>query len=300
MSSVIKILQDIASQIRDENLRGKDRIPTSEFFIKKMVQAHDKSPEDIRYYLEQLKETHHIFTYHLVSPDPSLFVQGIEGYVYADQTVLNEVRHFLENKIGQLYENTFYKKKTYQQILRELLPRLKEYNNTEMGRALNSAMMVDEFIRVISSNAFEYTENWRKEKLYKAFREEDEMFGETIVEETSFSESRIDSPRYKDPSNSKWARTINQFSAKFVLRIHFRKYEFDVVRKLIITGKITSVEDFIFIRDSIKEMETLKDKDPVLKYHIEKMTELRRLCQAKINIIRKSNPNAGKKIPISS
>jgi hypothetical protein len=296
MSSIIKILQDIANQIKEDNQRGKERIPTSESFIKRMVQVHDKSPEDIKYYLEQLKETHHIFIFNVVNPDPSLFVQGVEGYVYADQNILTELKYYLESKIGSIYENTFYKKKTFQQIFRELLPKLKEYNNTEMGRALNGAMMVDEFIRIISSNAFEYTDSWRKEKLYKTFREEEPISSGSSFEDPGFSDhSKVESSRPKEIPNSKWARTVNQFSTKFVLRIHFRKYEFDVVRKLIMTGKINNIEDLLYIRNFIKEMELMKDKDPILKYHIEKMTELRRICQAKINIIRKNNPSLGKK-----
>ena len=33
--------------------------------------------------------------------------------------------------------------------------------------------MIDEYIRLIATNAFEYTDSWRKEKLYKLYREEE-------------------------------------------------------------------------------------------------------------------------------
>ncbi|MCB1178652.1 MAG: hypothetical protein KDK36_13790 [Leptospiraceae bacterium] len=286
MPSNVKVIQDIANQIKEDNLRGKERIPTSETFIKKMVQTHDRGPDEIKEMLEQLKETHHIFSFFVVNPDPSLFVQGVEGYVFADQSVLNDLKHNIENKLMQAYESTLFKKKSYAQILRELATKTKEYNNTELGRLLNSGMMVDDFLRIVSSNAFEYTDNWRKEKLFKLVREEENDFDPIEIEETPL-EVAEEKFKTKENTSSKWHKTINQFSTKFVLRIHFRKYEFDVVRKLIVTGKITEMEDFIYIRDSIKEMETMKDRDPILKYHIEKMTDLRRLCQAKINIIRK-------------
>jgi hypothetical protein len=48
------------------------------------------------------------------------------------------------------------------------------------------------------------------------------------------------------------------------------------------------MEDLLFVRDQIKALEKLEDRDPILKYHREAMTELRRVAQAKINIMRKS------------
>ena len=72
--SNIKILQDIANQIKEENVRGRERIPTSETFIKRMMTLHSKSAEDIKFYLDQLKELHYIFIINVVASDPAHFV----------------------------------------------------------------------------------------------------------------------------------------------------------------------------------------------------------------------------------
>ncbi len=299
MDNILKVSLEIANLIREENLRGKERIPTSETLIKRVVQTYDIGPDTVIQILNQLQEAHYIFIFQVVQPDPSLFVQAVDAYVYADQSVLNELKFYCESKLAQIYESTFYKKKSAINIVRELISKLKEYNNTPLGRAMNEYRMVEEFGRIVSGSAFDYTDSWRKEKLIKLLREAEDFRDFEIEIESNNTQEEASSwnTSYKNETyfsqrqptqGSKWQRAVSQFSVKFLLRIHFRKYEFDVVRKLILTGKITELEDFLFIRDSIRKIETLVDKDPILKYHEDKLKDLRRLAQAKINIIRKN------------
>lgn len=298
MDNALKVALEIANIIREENLRGKERIPTSETLIRKLMQNYSTDADSIFQLLNKLQEAHYIFIFQVVQADPSLFVQAIDAYVYADQSVINELKFYCENKLAQTYESTFYKKKSAINIVRELISKLKEYNNTPLGRALNEYRMVEEFGRIMASSPFDYTDSWRKEKLIKLLKEgydfrdfEIEIASptkeETPTVNTSFKNENF-SFQKQPVQGSKWQKAVAQFSVKFLLRIHFRKYEFDVVRKLIMTGKITELEDFIFIRDSIKKIETQVDKDPILKYHVDKLRDLRRLAQAKINIIRKN------------
>lgn len=282
----LKIALDIANMIKEENVRGKDRIPTSENFFRKAAQALNISEEDVVEYIKQLEETHYIFTINLVHADPSLFVQEVNGYIYAEQSILNELKHVSDTKLIQKYEATYYKKKSSFQIIRELKGREKEYNNTDLGRILNETIAIEELSKQISSNGFEYTDSRKKEKLFKLYRERHTDDFDEESEEKQYQE--YSNKKKKDSSNSRWNKLTSQFSIEFLVRIHFRKYEFDIVRKLILTGKITKLNDFIFIRNILKKMESKIEYDTILKYHLEQMVELRRLAQAKINIIRKS------------
>ena len=290
--SNIKILQDIANQIKEENVRGRERIPTSESLIKRMMTLHSKSAEDIKFYLDQLKELHYIFIVNVVASDPALFVQGVDSYVYADQSILSELKHHTEQRLTQVYESTYYKRKSGFQIVRELLPKIKEFNNTQLGRTLNEAIMIDEYIRLIATNAFEYTDSWRKEKLYKLYRDEEPNYEVEYEDENNSGYSSSSERRYMDPGNSKWSRAVNQFSIRFLIRIHFRKYEFDVVKKLVQTSKISMLDDLIYIRNLLKDLEKQLDRDTILKYHLDKIIELRRITQAKINVLRKIQQRA--------
>ncbi|HMV43633.1 MAG TPA: hypothetical protein PKD50_13915, partial [Leptospiraceae bacterium] len=98
--------------------------------------------------------------------------------------------------------------------------------------------------------------------------------------------------RVQDSGNSKWAKAVNQFSIRFLIRIHFRKYEFDVVKRLVLTSKISMLDDLIYIRNTLKDLEKQLDKDTILKYHLDKIIELRRITQAKINNLRKIQQSA--------
>jgi hypothetical protein len=146
--------------------------------------------------------------------------------------------------------------------------------------------MIDEYIRLIATNAFEYTDSWRKEKLYKQFREDEPNYDIDSDDENQSTQTTQER-RYMDPGNSKWSKAVNQFSIRFLIRIHFRKYEFDVVKKLVQTSKISMLDDLLYIRNFLKELETQLDRDTILKYHLDKIIDLRRITQAKINALRK-------------
>jgi hypothetical protein len=286
MASTLKQIQEIAYYIKEENLRGRERIPTSEVIIKKFASQYEKTPEEIFKYLEQLKETHFIFSFTVVVEDPALFVQPVYAYVFSDQTIVGDLKHISEMKLASMYENMFYKKKSGMQAAKDLMQRIKDFNNTDIGRVIYEVNYLNEYHRIIQTNAFEYTESWKKEKLLKLYRAEAEASNNQNSAMDLLGKS--DTGTKKEMINSKWGRAVHQFSVKFLIRIHFRKYEFDVVRKLLMTSKITELDDFIYIRNTVKELEKMNNGDPILKYHSDKLLELRRIAQAKINIFRKN------------
>jgi hypothetical protein len=286
MATSLKQIQEIAYYIKEENLRGKERIPTSDVLIKKFSSSFEKTPEEISKYLEQLVETHFIFSFNVVTADPTLFVQAVDAYVFSDQAIVMDLKHICEMKLSSMFEVMFYKKKPGSQVCRDLFPRIKEYNNTDIGRVIYEVYYLSEYAKMIQTNAFEYTESWKKEKLLKLYRAELEASNQHTALEII---EKMDALKPKEFINSKWGRAVNQFSIKFLIRIHFRKYEFDVVRKLLMTSKITELEDFIYIRNIVRELEKMNNGDPILKYHSDKLLELRRIAQAKINIARKNS-----------
>jgi hypothetical protein len=170
------------------------------------------------------------------------------------------------------------------------MQRIKDFNNTDIGRVIYEVNYLNEYLRIIQTNAFEYTDSWKKEKLLKLYRSEADASNSQNSALDLMGKSDLNSK--KELINSKWGRSVHQFSVQFLIRIHFRKYEFDVVRKLLMTGKITELEDFVYIRNTVKELEKMNNGDPILKYHSDKLLELRRIAQAKINIFRKNQAGA--------
>lgn len=285
MSPTIKTILDMAEQIKIENTKSKDKIPSSDTFVKRMSAYLSRTDEEVRKFLNDLRDCHYIFLINIVQPELNTNIQSIDAYVYAEPSILTELKRFADKKLETLYEGTFYKRKSAFQIIRELFTKVKEYNNTPFGRAINEAVMIEEYHRLITSNPYEFTETWKKEKLYRLYEEEE-------VEETKTSLRAVDQAKKivegVNP-NSRWGKAVNQFSIEFLVRIHFRKYEFDVIKKLVLSGKINKEADLKYIRDTLKMMETRLDEDTALRRYLNEMIDLRRLAQGKLNLLRKNH-----------
>ncbi|PJE04005.1 MAG: hypothetical protein CK427_03995 [Leptospira sp.] len=290
MGSKVKIGLELAELIKTENLGGKERLPNTETHMKQWCAHFALDEKSLRDILTNLRDAHYIFIINIVLPDPNLYLPSIDSYAYADPSLLNDLKRYSENRLEKTYESTFYKKKSPFQITRELFPKIKEFNNSAMGKCLNESVMLDEFIRVLTNVPFEFADQWRAAKLREIYSEEEEETPH-IEEELAAKARAMDQPsgkEYIENPKSAWSKITNNFSIEFLLRIHFRKYEFEVVKKLILKGKIQSETDLKFIRDTLQLMESRTNQDPILKRHMNEMIELRRLAQTKLNILRTS------------
>jgi hypothetical protein len=293
MGSKVKIATELAELIKTDNVGGKERLPNTETHMKQWCAHFATDEKSIRTILNNLRDAHYIFIINIVLPDPNLYLPSIESYAFADPSILNDLKRYSENRLEKTYESTFYKKKSPFQITRELFPKIKEFNNSAMGKCLNESVMLDEFIRVLTNTPVEFSDQWRASKLREIYSEEEEETPH-IEEELASKARAMDQPigkEYIENPKSAWSKITNNFSIEFLLRIHFRKYEFDVVKKLIQKGKIQSESDLKFIRDTLQLMESRTNQDPILKRHTTEMVDLRRLSQTKLNIIRASLKN---------
>ncbi|TGN14379.1 hypothetical protein [Leptospira ilyithenensis] len=301
MAGTIKVALELADAIKKENLEGKDKIPTSETFLRIWAGHFSRSEEEIRKVLSSLKESHYIFIINIVAPDPNLFVYGEEAYLCADISILNDLKKSAEDTLEKLYESSNYKRKSAFQITRELFPKIKEYNNTPLGRSINLVVMLEEYSRILNTANFEYTDQWKRNQLQEVYRDEmnavDEMAPFLNAREQEAGKRAVDQIREapKEKVDQNWVKATQAFSVEFLVRVHFRKYEFDVIKKLIQSGKLKEEKDIKLVRDTLQVMEGRTGQDRLLKRYEADMIELRRYCQAKLNmmrqgIIQKTNP----------
>lgn len=292
MASKVKLAQELAQMVKEENISGKERIPNTESHMKLWCSHFAMEEKALRKILEDLRDAHYIFIINIVVADSNTYLSGTDSYVYADYSILNDLKRFAEQKLEKTYESTFYKKKSPFQITRELFPKVKEFNNTPMGKALNESVMIEEFIRVMSNTAFEYTDQWKVAKLRDIYSEAEEsvpvMEAELEQNQNVRATDKLKALNVEINPNSPWGKMVSRFPIELLLRIHFRKYEFEIVKKLIQTGKIWSETDLRYVRDTLQDMESRMNRDPILQRHAPEMIELRRLSQAKLNILRKN------------
>nr|WP_244935632.1 hypothetical protein [Leptospira bouyouniensis] len=279
--------------IRKENLESRDKIPTSDSHLRIWSSQLARSEEEIRKLLAALRDSHFIFLVSIVSPDPNLFVYGEDAYVFAEPFILNELKKHSEETLEKLYEASNYKRKSAFQITRELFPKIKEFNNTPLGRAINLSVMLEEFQRMLTAQSYEYTDQWRRNKLQEIFKDEvlqaEELANNANFRENDPTKRAVDQLKDQAPKekiDSNWVKAKENFSTEFLLRVHFRKYEFDIVKKLIQSGKLKEEKDIKYVRDTIQLMESRIDQDNLLKRYANEMIDLRRYAQAKLNMLR--------------
>ncbi|MDZ4727787.1 MAG: hypothetical protein SH817_16635 [Leptospira sp.] len=290
MAGSIKVALELAESIKKENTESKDKIPGSDTFVRVWSSHFSRSEDEIRKLLLALRDSHYIFIISIVAPDPNLFVYGEEVYVTTEIAIINDLKREAEQNLERLYESSNYKRKSSFQISRELFPKIKEYNNTPLGRAINIVVMLEEYSRILTSTGFEYTDQWKRNKLQEIYSSEDGAIEEMAATTNTFSDTKRAADQIKEVVKEKidpsWSKATQNFSVEFLLRVHFRKYEFDVIRKLIQTGKIKDEKELKYVRDTIMLMETRTNEDRILKRYQEDMIELRRYTQAKLNMLR--------------
>ncbi|PJZ42779.1 hypothetical protein CH370_06135 [Leptospira kmetyi] len=309
MSALSEVALEIAGEIRKVNLREDEKIPTSDTFIKELMSLFSREPDDIRNILEVLREAKIIFVIKIVLPEEKATKMndpGVDAYAYADLKILQDLKYYAEKKLERLYEATYYKKKSPSLITRELFPKIRELNNTPIGRIVNIAVMLEEFIRMMNNNPNDFQEEFRVQAMEEILvsKGDTPAEGKDIDEPSramnSFSNSfgPVPSQRAADRieeqaqaanlnPNSPWGRMVSKFSIEFLLRVHLRKCEFETIRKLIISGKVTDEENLRLVRDNLLKMEKNINVDKVLASYLEEMIELRRLTQRKLNLLAK-------------
>ncbi|TGK14224.1 hypothetical protein [Leptospira stimsonii] len=306
MKSLTDVALEIASEIRKVNLQDDEKIPTSDTFIKDLMSLYSREPEDLRNIIEALREAKVIFVIKIVLPEEranKLSDPGVDAYAYADLKILTDLKYYSEKKLERLYESTYYKKKSPSLIARELFPKIRELNNTPIGRIVNISVMLEEFIRMMNNNPNDFIDEFRTQALEEILvsKGSSPSEGKDIGDEaapSSFSSTfspipsqrasdRIDPLNNVNP-NSPWGRMVSKFSIDFLLRVHLRKCEFETIRRLIITGKVGEEEQLRLVRDNLLKMEKNIHVDKVLASYLEEMVELRRLTQRKLNLIGKS------------
>jgi hypothetical protein len=289
-------LLDTLLRIRDRikeinNNVYEEAIPTSDIIFRKYLNDLVYSEDMASYYLKLLAESNFIFVIQIVKPDTILRIPGIDGYVVAELDIIEKLLAVYNQRLVTIYEAEKRKLAGVETIIRELMPKVKELNNTPLGKVLNICIMLEQFTRIIHERPDHFQDAYRISKLKQFIPEEDE-FKEPEEEHEKIQQVQerrraVDTEEYQQLSKmnltGNWAKAVEQFGVQFLIRVHLRKYEFDVLKKLLLQKRIAREEDLIFLRDSLRKMEERSLFNPELKKYLNEIKELKRIVQIKIN-----------------
>jgi len=326
------LLMEIVEKIRHANLEDiEEPIPKSDLIHRKLLADIGEPPDRILYYLRLLVDAHYLFSFKYTEANERSHAAPIYGYVIAEHNVVSLVRNKLFGEIENLYESQFYQRKGPTTIVREIMGGGDQYRNTPIGHAVNATVMMQQYENLLKELAADYTDQWRIARLNQLLDEAvekrqapeaapetvssappppaatvpDEAPGDEIYTFANGEESAsapsvraTDSQYVSDIEtmnrSGKWGDAVDQFGVQFLLRIHFRKYEFDKVIQLIKMRRIALEKDLRYIRDVMRTLETRMKDDIQLQGHRQRIKDLRRLAQVKLNLIwteRKKNGN---------
>jgi hypothetical protein len=289
-------LLDTLLRIRDRikeinNNIYEEAIPTSDIIFRKYLNDLVYSEDMARYYLKLLAESNFIFMIQIVKPDTILRIPGIDGYVVAELDIIEKLLAVYNQRLVTIYEAEKRKLAGVETIIRELMPKVKELNNTLLGKVLNICIMLEQFTHIIHERPDHFQDAYRISKLKQFIPEEDE-FKEPEEEHEKIQQVQerrraVDTEEYQQLSKmnltGNWAKAVKQFGVQFLIRVHLRKCEFDVLKKLLLQKRIAREEDLIFLRDSLRKMEERSLFNPELKKYLNEIKELKRIVQIKIN-----------------
>jgi len=289
--NLLDTLLRIRDRIKEINNNIYDEaIPTSDIIFRKYLNDLVYSEDMARYYLKLLAESNFIFMIQIVKPDTILRIPGIDGYVVAELDIIEKLLAVYNQRLITIYEAEKRKLAGVETIIRELMPKVKELNNTPLGTVLNICIMLEQFTRIIHERPDHFQDAYRISKLKQFIPEEDE-FKEPEEEHEKIQQVEerrraVDTEEYQQLSKmnltGNWAKAVEQFGVQFLIRVHLRKYEFDVLKKLLLQKRIAREEDLIFLRDSLRKMEERSLFNPELKKYLNEIKELKRIVQIKI------------------
>jgi len=290
--NLLDTLLRIRDRIKEINNNIYDEaIPASDIIFRKHLNDLVYSEDMARYYLKLLAESNFIFMIQIVKPDTILRIPGIDGYVVAELDIIEKLLAVYNQRLITIYEAEKRKLAGVETIIRELMPKVKELNNTPLGTVLNICIMLEQFTRIIHERPDHFQDAYRISKLKQFIPEEDE-FKEPEEEHEKIQQVQerrraVDTEEYQQLSKmnltGNWAKAVEQFGVQFLIRVHLRKYEFDVLKKLLLQKRIAREEDLIFLRDSLRKMEERSLFNPELKKYLNEIKELKRIVQIKIN-----------------
>lgn len=294
--NLIDLLLKIKDRIRDVNIKiYEDSIPTSDIVYRQVLYDIVPSSDLTNYYLKLLAEANYIFIINIVKPDINLKIPGIDGYVVSEKPILESLLGEYKKRLEHIYEVEKRKSSGADTIIRELIPHIKDYNNSSIGKVLNICIMLDQFLRLIEENPQKYSEETKLYLLKQLLPEEKITYTKSDFESIENEQNiqiqekkrAVDTEEYKELSKmnlaGNWGKAVKQFGVQFLIRVHLRKNEFGILKKLLLQKKIAKEEDLLFLRDSLRKIEENYLLNKELKTFINEIKELKRIVQLKLN-----------------
>ncbi len=293
------IIDEIYEEIRKQNSNNDTTaIPHSDDFIRKASSLVGANPDLVKRILQVLVNSHKIFSFEIILPDALRDLPGIDGYVVADLNVVRRLKNVFYKELTYLYNQQFNKTSQAHQIIKDIFPVIRSFNNTPLGITANKAIMLEELEKLMEKHFNEYTEDYKEkqfnleisranlERLIPAEKTrpaQEKKSSEKKMPTASpaaaeKSQRAVDSQSYNEfiVKKSKYPlqRILNIYGIDFFCKVNLRNYQFRYLQQLVKDGQISKRSDLMHLREMLKTVRQNMNIDPKLKEHEDEIFEL--------------------------
>jgi hypothetical protein len=308
MNLTQKLVEDIFLAISRENTElSVQAIPHSDTFLKQVQSEMGVSPESARLAIKLLADSHKIFVMEIVADDSRHNIDRVEGFIIAELDTVVALKGYFQDILCKIYEKQFHKYLMVHQVIKEVFPIIKSFNNTELGQMTNKTMMLMEYERLLEKKPYEYSADWKENTLHELAQREGftyvpsdgvvlnkqgQQSEDPSVELSSFVSNTgsfsaggsfaraVDSPAYKEFSEKRdrypLQRILNIYGLDFFVKVYLRKYEFHYLKKIIEDRQITRKNDLLLIKSMIDTTKSHMFNDQELEKYKEEIFALER------------------------
>lgn len=302
-SKELQAYREVVDVVRGLNTRrDRDPIPVAADLGPLLDQAFYRDRGRLQSVLDMLAESRHLIAFRLVEADPRMQVEAVMGYIVAEAEVVRELKAFIFERLEVAYERQFYRRRTAALIIQEMMQDIRKYNNSQIGRMLNAAVMLQQYDQLMGRGGHDYLPAAKEARLKELLQARDSERGESAAAGAEASSGAGDPPK-GDPRRATdtpsgleaermdlsgdWGRAVEKFGVEFLLRIHFRKNEFNKIKYLVNTRRVARESDLIFVRDTVRTLQSraLEKQDPELRRHITALQNLLSSVHVKLQMI---------------
>jgi hypothetical protein len=265
-----KIALEIFEEIIKKNEKtGKDSVPHSDDFMHYLYISIGIEADFARKLVKALINSHKIFAIEIAAEDKVNNQPRIEGYVECNLKTVNRLKLFFQDELIRQYETDHYKRVSYHQLIKEIMPIINTLNNTPIGQTANKAIMMGELERMMEKNFEEYTEEWKEKnfdiEINKAIAG---VQGDKSKQDAQLNEGQSKTNK-SDISDKKTAniknyselisknknypldRVLKIYGVDFFLQAQLRRRQFNYLTKLVEAEKYLKSSDLLLLKDML-------------------------------------------------
>ncbi len=293
------IIDEIYEEIQKQNSNSDNTaIPHSDDFIRKVSSMLGVNPDLVKRILEVLVNSHKVFSFEIILPDSLRGLPGVNGFVVADLNVIRRLKNVFYKELTYLYNQQYHKSSQAYQIIKEIFPIIRSFNNSPLGITTNKAIMLEELEKLMEKHFNEYTEDYKEKQfaleigranLERLVKEEKKAPGKATAapktpaykretEPPEQNQRAVDSTTYNEfiikKSKYPLQRILNIYGIDFFYKVNLRNYQFKYLQQLIKDGQISKRSDLMHLREMLKTVRQNMNIDPGLKDHTDEIFDL--------------------------